>query len=258
MKEGSESKGGGATVDVWRLDLERRIFDRVTYGEIDDDPVFSPDGTRIAFAHQGDLYLKPANGSGEPTLLAKKTADIVTNDWTADGQILYSDVDGGAEDLFAIPPTGGEARRLTKTPFNERNATVSPDGRWLAYASDEGGDMQVYLTAWPSLDGKWRVSSEKGAMPRWRRDGRELFFLAHNQRLMSATVAADGRAPVLGLPQPLFEVHKQATYLARTSRWAAAPDGNRFLVLEPLEESGAAQHPLMLMTPLAGVAGRAR
>jgi len=75
---------------------------------------------------------------------------------------------------------------------------------------------------------------------------------------MSATVAVDGRAPVLGLPKPLFEVHKQVTYLARTSRWAVTPDGNRFLVLEPLEESGAAQAPLMLVTPLAGSTGRAR
>jgi hypothetical protein len=95
-------------------------------------------------------------------------------------------------------------------------------------------------------------------MPRWRRDGRELFFLAHDQRLMSAKVATGGRAPVLGLPEPLFEVHRQVTYLARTSRWAVAPDGNRFLMLEPLEDSSAVQHPLILMTPLAGAAGRTR
>jgi len=258
MKEGTLSKGGGETIDVWQLDLERRIFDRLTYGESDDDPVFSPDGTRIAFAHQGDLYLKPANGSGEPKLLAKKLTDIVSTDWTAEGLILYSDIDNGAEDLFAIAAGGGEPRRVTRTPFNEYNAAVSPDGRWLAYASDEGGDVQVYLTAWPSLDGKWRVSSEKSAMPRWRGDGRELFFLAHNQRLMSATVALDGRVPALGVPKPLFEVHRQVTYFARTSRWAVMPDGNRFLVLEPIEDGGAVQHPLMLVTPLAGLAERAR
>ncbi len=253
MKEGGKSSAGSDTIDVWRLDLERKIFDRLTYGELDDDPVFSPDGARIAFAHVGDLFVKPANGSGEPILLAKKAGDIVTNDWTADGQILYSDIEDGNEDLFAIsadPASAGEPRRLTKTPFNERNAVVSPDGRWLAFASDEGGDMQVYLTAWPSLDGKWRVSSAKAAMPRWRRDGRELFYLAHDQRLMSATVAVDGRAPKLGLPQPILTVQRQVVYLSRTSRWAVTPDGNRFLVLEPLGDSSALRQPLMLMTAL--------
>ena len=118
--------------------------------------------------------------------------------------------------------------------------------------------MQVYLTAWPSLDGKWRVSSDKAAMPRWRRDGRELFFLAHDQHLMSVTVAVDGRAPKLGLQRPLFEVQKQVTYLARTSRWAVMPDGERFLVIEPLNDGSALRHPLMLMTQLAGIAGRSR
>jgi hypothetical protein len=116
--------------------------------------------------------------------------------------------------------------------------------------------MQVYLTAWPSLDGKWRVSSEKSAMPRWRHDGRELYFLAHDQHLMSATVEADGRAPGLGLPRRLFAVHEQVTYLARTSRWAVLPDGDRFLVLEPLRESGVPRHPLMLMTPLPNQGAR--
>jgi Tol biopolymer transport system component len=261
MKRSPNSGDGGDELDVWRLDLERKIFDRVTYGESDDDPVFSPDGARIAFAHDGDLFVKPANGSGEPTLLAKKTGDIVTNDWTADDVIVYTDMPDGNEDLFTIAANAGGGtgpRRLTKTPFGERNAVVSPDGRWLAYASDESGDMQVYLTAWPSLDGKWRVSNDKAAMPRWRRDGGELFFLAHDHHLMSASVAIDGRAPKLGLPRRLFEVHKQVTYLARTTRWAAMPDGDRFLVLEPQADSSAVRRPLMLMTQLPGRGGRAR
>ena len=267
MKAGLEGGDGNGTVDVWRLDLERKIFDRVTYGESDDDPVFSPDGAQIAFAHDGDLYVKPANGSGEPALLAKKDGDIVTNDWTADGQLVYTDILDGSEDLFAIPRTAASAgsagnasepRRLTTTPFNERNAVVSPDGRWLAYASDESGDMQVYLTTWPSLDGKWRVSADKAAMPRWRRDGGELFFLAHDQQLMSASVAVDGRAPKLGLPRPLFKVQKQVPYLARTTRWAVLPDGDRFLVLESLDDRDELNRPLMLMTQLRGKSESAR
>ena len=260
MKRSETAGERGDAIDVWRLDLDRKIFDRVTYGESDDDPVFSPDGARIAFAHEGDLFIKPANGSGEPVLVAKKLGDIVTNDWTAEGTIVFTDIADGNEDLFTIGANGGgtEPRRLTKTPFAERNAVVSPDGRWLAYASDESGDMQVYVTAWPSLDGKWRVSNDKAAMPRWRRDGRELFYLSHDQHLMSASVAADGRAPKLGLPRQLFEVHRQVTYLARTTRWAVMPDGDRFLVLEPLVDGGDLRRPLMLKTQLTGPGGHAR
>jgi hypothetical protein len=90
--------------------------------------------------------------------------------------------------------------------------------------------MQVYITAWPSLDGKGRVSNDKAAMPRWRHDSRELYFLAHDRHLMSATLEADGRAPKLGLPRRNFAVHKQVTDLARTSRWAVMPRGDCFLV----------------------------
>ena len=113
MKRSPDSGDGGDEVDVWRLDLERKIFDRVTYGESDDDPVFSPDGARIAFAHDGDLFVKPANGSGEPALLAKKAGDIVTNDWTADDVIVYTDIPDGNEDLFTIAANagGGTANR---------------------------------------------------------------------------------------------------------------------------------------------------
>jgi len=262
MKVGSGGEGSSSSVDVWTIDLARKVFSRATYGERDDDPVFSPDDRSIAFAHAGDLYRRPANGSGEPELLVETEADIVTQDWTEDGWIVYSDIAEGNEDLYAVRAEGGEPKRLTATPYREGLAQVSPDGRWLAYTSDESGDEQVYLTTWPGFEGKWRVSTVSAAMPRWGRGGRELYFLTHDSRLMSATIAA-GREdpgdaeglvePEIGLAQELFAVDYAGSYTARTARWAPAQDGDRFLVLEAIPEQSHEGPDLVLVTnPLAG------
>jgi hypothetical protein len=136
MKAAGGTDASSDSADVWLLDLERQIFSRATFGDFDDDPVFSPDGAQLAYAHRGDLYRKPANGPGEPKLLADSPADIVTNDWTADGWIVYSDVDGAGEDLLAVRAEGGEPQRLTATPFREYDAQVSPTAAgW--HVSDE-------------------------------------------------------------------------------------------------------------------------
>jgi dipeptidyl aminopeptidase/acylaminoacyl peptidase len=231
MKASSMARSGSDAVDVWMFDLDRKIFSRATFGENDDDPAFSPDGTRLAFAHAGDLYVRLTNGSGEPVLLVESDDDIVTADWTADGWILYTDIEAGVDDMFAVPERGGKPRRLSTTPFRELTPKVSPDGRWLAYTSDEGGDPQIYLTRWPSLDGKWRVSKESAAMPRWAGDGRTLYFMTWDRRIFRATVAPGSTDPVLGLPEELFRTNYTGSYVARTARWAVLPDGSGFLVL---------------------------
>jgi hypothetical protein len=254
MKAGRLSDSDSPGVDVWTLDLARKVFNRATYGESDDDPVFSPDGQAIAFAHEGDLYRRPANGSGEPELLVDSEADIVTQDWTENGWIVYSDIEEGGENLFAVPADGGEPRTLTSTPFRETLAKVSPDGRWLAYASNESGDPQVYLTTWPGFSGKWRISTVSSAMPRWGRGGRELYMLTGDSRLMRATISTGaGGEPAIGLAEELFAVDYQGSYFARTARWAAAADGERFLVLESIPGEEGTEEKLTLVTnPLAG------
>jgi len=252
MKRGNTA-AGDRSVDVWTVDLARKVFARATYGENDDDPVFSPDGTAMAFAHQGDLYVRPVDGAGEPRRLVDTQEDIVTQDWTRDGWIVYSDLVDGAEDLFAVRADGGEPRRLTTTSFNEGHGVVSPDGRWLAFVSDEGGDWQVYLTTWPDLAGKWRVSTEAAAMPQWSRDGRELVFLTARSRLMRASIGDGGAEPEIGLAEEMFVVDGASNYSARRARWTAAPDGERFFVLGaiPGQETGGPD--LVLVTnPLGG------
>jgi Tol biopolymer transport system component len=244
------STGGqsGQTDDVWVLDLERKMFSRATFGEEDDDPAFSPDGARIAFAHGGDLYVRTTNGSGEPKRLVDTDADIVVCDWTRDGWIVYTDVDSGADDMFAVPETGGKPRRLTTTPFRELTPQVSPDGRWMAYTSNEGGEAQVYVTRWPSVEGKWQVSKESAAMPRWSGDGRSLYFMSQDRRIFRATIGPGGAEPVLGLPKELFRTNYDGSYTARNSRWTVLPDGSRFLVLETPPGKAVRTSALMLLT----------
>lgn len=258
MKRGSEGDGGNTQVDVWTIDLARKVFNRATYGESDDDPAFSPDGRSLAFAHEGDLYRRPANGSGEPTLLVASDADIVIHDWTEDGWIVYSDLEGGAENLFAVRGDGGEPRRLTSTPFRQSLAQVSPDGRWLAYTSNEGGDPQVYLTTWPGFEGKWRVSNVSAAMPRWGRGGRELYFLSSDSRLLRTSIAAESGEPRIGLVEELFRVDYLGNYFSRAARWAPTDDGERFLVLEAIPGQGEKAPALTLVTHPLAPAGRAR
>ena len=248
MKSSAVAQSGSDTVDVWTLDLGRKIFSRATFGENDDDPVFSPDGNKIAFAHEGDLYTRATNGSGDPVLLVKTDYDLVTSDWTNDGWILYTDISEGTDDMFAVPDGGGESRRLSKTPFRELTPQVSPDGRWLAYTSNEGGDPQIYLTRWPSVEGKWRITKETAAMPRWAGNSRTLYFLTADRRIFRATVAPGSSEPVLGLPEELFRTNYDGNYTARTSRWDVLPDGSGFLVLEALPGQSTRSTSLVLVT----------
>ena len=253
MKATGGSGGGERKVDVWTIDLARKVLSRVTNGEADDDPVFSPDGQSIAYAHAGDLYRRPANGPGEPKRLVDSRNDVVAHDWTGDGWIVYSDFENGAEDLFAVLAEGGEPKRLTSTPFREGLAQLSPDGRWLAYVSDESGDLQVYLTTWPDVAGKWRASTASATMPRWGRGGRDLYFLSVDSKVTRAPIATAGAAPEIGMAEELFGVQPSGAFGTRTTRWEAAADGERFYVLEAIPDQGPAGPALMLMTnPLAG------
>jgi Tol biopolymer transport system component len=232
MKDAGEGQTGSGGFDVWTIDLDRKMFSRATFGTSDDDPVVSPDGTKIAFAHDGDLYVRAINGTGEPKLLVDSNADIVPCDWARDGTILYTDVETGTDDLFSVPESGGTPKRLTSTPFRELTPQVSPDGRWLAYTSNDGGDAQIYITRWPSLDGRWRVSKETAAMPRWGGDSRTLYFMSSDRKIYRATIEASGAEPTLALPEELLRTNYDGSYTARNYRWAVAPDGSTFYVLE--------------------------
>jgi eukaryotic-like serine/threonine-protein kinase len=233
---GADESGGKG--DLWIRDFERGTTTRFTFEpEREFDPVWSPDGRRIAYSIQKknwDLYVKDAAGTGEGELLLETPEDKFVTDWSRDGAyIIYAS--RGADtgwDLWALRTTGDHKPfPLRRTKFVELNASLSPDGRFLAYQSNESGRQEVYVQEFPEAKSKWQVSPDGGREPFWRADGRELYYRSPNAKLMVVPVEK-GAAFVAGTPQPLF----QARFPPVIGRglYRPTPDGQRFLVVSPL------------------------
>lgn len=222
--------------DLWLLDLARSTQSRFTFDPaIDDDPVWSPDGTTIAFDTQpnglSNLQTKAATGAGRQELLLRSPVSNYTLDWSRDGRyIVYQQDDPRTKgDLWLLPMTGEKKPvAYLQTEFDETDARFSPDGQWLAYASDENGKYEVFIQHVPRTGGKWQVSVSGGAGPSWRRDGKELYYLAPDKKLMAVDIRINGSSIEAGIPIPLFETTVD-TYAA-PNRYASSIDGRRFLV----------------------------
>jgi Tol biopolymer transport system component len=206
-------------VDVWLLDGARRTRFTVDPGQ-DTWPVWSPDGENIFFAAQRgagyDMFVKPSNGSGEEQPLVRMQAPItIANDWSSDGRFLLFHSVGTSptnRDIWALPmqgnrpAEGAKPRAVVNTPFDERYGAFSPDVRWVAYESDESGRMEVYVRAFADgATGQWQVSTAGGIHPRWRKDGRELYYVAPDGTLMAVAASAAGRSLAFGDPEALFK-----------------------------------------------------
>jgi eukaryotic-like serine/threonine-protein kinase len=234
----SDSRGG--RVDIWIRDLVRGVSSRFTFGAADEiAPVWSPDATRIVFSDNRsgtyDLYQKFADGQGEEKLLLHSDEDKYPSDWSRDGKyIAYvnQSKDTGF-DIFILP-TFGEAKPFpfVKTSFNEFWPVFSPDGRFLAYQSNESGRNEVYVQSFPGPGGKWQVSTAGGVEPKWNADGKEIVYRAPDQNLMAVEVKAADSFQA-GVPKPLFAA-RVAPGIAR-NRYVAAPDDQRFLVVAPIK-----------------------
>jgi serine/threonine protein kinase len=230
--------------DVWVIDVASGRPTRFTFDAANDQSaLWSPDGSRIVFASsrngRWDMFEKPANGTRDEEPLLVTGQDKVLADWSPDGRIvLYATQDPKTgSDLWALPvDRRSKAFPVVQTKADEREGQFSPDGRWVVYVSNETGVDEVYVLPFPGPGGKWQVSTAGGADPRWRRDGRELYYVAPDGRLMAVSiqVGADGRALSPGSPVALFQT-KLATgaavnigFLSRP-QYAVAQDG-RFLM----------------------------
>ena len=156
--------GTGARSDVWIYELARGASTRLTSVGINEDPVWTPDGRHVAFAHAPDnvgIYWVPADGSGKPELLLPSQVQVSPDSWTPDGKTLVYHPEGLAH-IWILPVTGNDskAQPFSETSFHESNAQVSPDGRWVAYTSDESGKSQVYARPFPGPGGKSSISIE--------------------------------------------------------------------------------------------------
>ena len=228
---------GDLAGDTWVLEFARGSATRLTFGGNNSNPIWSPDGRYVAYGKVGTgLYRKSANGAGAEELLVRTKSFAVPKSWSPDGRfIIYAQINPGTgADLLAIPvEPDAKPFVLAQTPANEDQGQFSPDGHWVAYTSNESGLSEIYVIPFPPSPsgGKWLVSRGGGVQPRWRRNGKELFYISPDWKMMAVDV---NTKPVFqaGTPRPLFQTDMVDTGI-RTGpmSWDLAPDGNRFLII---------------------------
>jgi Tol biopolymer transport system component len=204
------------TRDLWLFDLPGGARRRLTFDPADDvNPTWSPDGSRIAFASDRtgtyEIYLKLANGAGGDELLkASPNGPNYVEDWSSDGKFLvYNHQPRGPSDIYLLPLFGNRIPiPVTATRVGDDMGQVTTSGRWVAYRSQESGRSEIYVRR-VSLEGtsdagKWQVSTEGGVGPRWRGDGKELYYMS-GPTFMAVAVKTAGASFEAGTPTPLFE-----------------------------------------------------
>ena len=226
--------------DVWLYDMERHTLSRFTFGGVNHTPVWSPDGTRIAYASDTggvstQIVIRNADGSGMPRYIPGYTRCYI-NAWSPDGSrlILLRYMPKTLSDVVTIPVNATDARSQTTviagSEFAEAAGSVSPDGKWIAYSSNETATGQVYVRPFPEGTGKWQISTDGGYEPHWSREGKTLFF-GSNEGLMS--VAIDGsHLLVAGTPQLVIKNFPRLR-LESNSTYDVTPDGASFLCIKP-------------------------
>ena len=251
VSETDPLNAGGAT---WIYDLRSKVRSRFTFGAgLNSGATWSPDGSKVAFASSRNgafnLYIKPTNGATEEKPLHATPEDERPQSWSADGRFLLIDSRPQSRqntpEIAVLPLTGdGKPFSYLNVSYANSGGQVSPDGRWLAYVSNESGRPEVYVTAFPQAKGKWQVSSTSGTTPRWRRDGRELFFCQTDGILMAAEVTAGKDSFAVGSIKQLSERRVFQTFFSAT--YDVFPDGQRFIMAAIKPE--AIHAPLTLVT----------
>jgi Tol biopolymer transport system component len=232
----SDPKAGA--VETWIERTDGSGSSRFTFDSAEDVvPLWSHDGSTIAYrknaADASYLVLKKANGlEAEHDLVAVPlTEDVIPNSWSADDkQILYVRETSTGPHLELVSVGGGKPAPFLSGQGHKTNAQISPDGKWVAYASDESGDWEIYVTTFPGAAGKWQISRGGGTEPRWRADGKEIFYLAPGGMLTAVPVSvADTFSS--GTPASLFQFHGRAPVSSTdTFSYDVTRDGKRFLV----------------------------
>ena len=250
----SAAVGFGTVQDLWIYDAARGLPTRFTFDPaIDREPVWSPDGKTLYFVSARgkgnfNVYRKASNGTGAEELLLEDAVDKSPTSFSPDGRLLlYSRNDPKtSSDIWILPLTqeaGGakpEPRVFLQTPFNEARPQFSPDGQWVAYESNESGQREVYAAPFPGPGGKRQISSGGGVKPRWRKDGKEIFYHTEEGQLMAAEVIARNGTLEVGKVQKLFDgIGNIRGYL-----YDVSADGQRFLVAD---EGAATARPLTLL-----------
>jgi Tol biopolymer transport system component len=240
------SRNNGSTSDIWLRDLGHGLDQRFTSDRsANNTPVWSPKGDRIVFrstrgSGQQQLYQQSASGAGQAEVLTKSNNTKFASQWSKDGRFLsITNNTAGNLDLLVLPMTETpgtgtqDAQKFLATQFWEAQGQISPDGHWMAYSSDDTGQQEVYVRPFPVADGLSRISNTGGQQPRWRGDGKELFFIGGDGKMMAAdTKVVPGSKPVFdhGVPKPLFDARIAAANGTLAFQYDVTADGKRFLV----------------------------
>jgi serine/threonine protein kinase len=222
--------------DVWIYEISRGLKTRFTFDPAAElNPVWSTDGNRIVFSSSRkgkiDLYIKSSSGAASEEALLESGEDKNPTDWSYGGNFLAYTVNAGPKtqsDIWILSLNGDrKAIPFLQTEFYEGEARFSPDGHWIAYTSNESGQAEVYLRPYPGPGGRWQVSTAGGFTPSWRRDGREIYYISNDSKLMTAEIALKGSTVEVSSVHPLFEM--------RGVNYDVMADGKRFILNVPVE-----------------------
>ena len=217
--------------DVWRLDLETQQLSRVTFSEHAIFPIWSADGQSLVYTQNPEgLVRRAASGAGSDEVVTGTHLGETPEDWSRDGRwLLYTDTGPNGWGIHAIDLQSGERSELADTPSQEGSARLSPNGRWLAYTSNESGAFEVFVRLFPEGDGRWQVSSGGGTQPVWSNDGKELFYVDARGYLVTVPIEPSPSF-AWGKATDLFFANLPPHSSPYRGTYAVASDGQRFLV----------------------------
>jgi Tol biopolymer transport system component len=232
--------------DIWILDLARGNLSPLTHrGGSTGSASWSPDGKSIVFTsdHNGrtDVFQTDLSGAGEEKLLYESDGDKYVDDWSRDGKFVLFEEEppDGKSDLWVMPMTADHKPfPYLQSSFIKAHARFSPDGRWVAYGSNESGTSEIYVESFPAGHGKWKLSNQGGDQSYWSRNGKELFYISLDRKLMAVPVRI-GAAFEAGVPKALFQTHvPYLTVADERNNFLPSHDGQRFLVNNIDEQAG--------------------
>jgi Tol biopolymer transport system component len=247
-----QAEGGGRRIGIWIHELADEAVTRFTFDpSLNQTPVWSPDGKRIVFVSNratfNRLYQKNADGTGSEKEISNfgepRRGQRTCWNWSRDGKYLLAGKDG---ELWYVSLPDRQLKPFLQAKWIFRNAQFSPDGKWVAYSSNELGNWEVYVSPFPSADGKWQVSRNGGEEPRWRQDGKELFYLSGDGKMMTVAVKAGARFEA-GPPSALFQTHmRQRISSPDVFSYDVTADGQKFLINTRMDETNAAPLSIIL------------
>jgi eukaryotic-like serine/threonine-protein kinase len=233
----------GRNVDIWVHEPARATMTRLTFDpSLDHAPIWSPDGKRILFSSNRALdfrlYLKNADGSGTESEVLQFGSNMINAwDWSRDGNTILFRKEN---EVWYFNWKERAPKPLLQPKWTILNAQLSPDAHWVAYASNETGTTEIYVSSFPGVNSKWQVSNSGGQEPRWRQDGKELYYLANDGKMMAVAVTATNTFEA-GTPIALFQTHRRQPISAQdVFSYDVSDNGQNFLVATKVDEGGAA------------------